>query len=319
MKNLPKKWPLFDPSGKQYLRHHYETAFKPARLANAAPQTSLQYCINLRRFDAFLKRPAKLTDLNDETVGQLISWLRRKHNLSPASAEKFQDNICSLWRFLFARGVVKVAPTIKKKRAPIRTPIAWTAEQLRRLWECLERLPGEIEGVPVNLWMMALHATIWDCGERIGATLQTRWSDIDLQRGWIIIRAERRKGSFCDKTSKLHPETVALLLKIVAPRRDLVWPWPHDKTYLYTIYKQILRGAGLPSDRYHGFHCLRKSCGSWVKHFGGNASDVLGHADPRTTSQVYIDPTIAVAPHAMDFLPRIYNVDGKGESNNGAA
>lgn len=110
----PMKCPFFEANSKQYRRWQFKNTFQPTRLSDAVQSTSYQYDVNLRRFDAFLKCPAKPADLNDKTVGQLVGWLKRKHNLSPASAEKFQDNICSLWQFLFCRRLVKFCTDVEE-------------------------------------------------------------------------------------------------------------------------------------------------------------------------------------------------------------
>lgn len=306
----PRKWKEYPQKGKT-LRWYFENVFAPARLTGlGAVHTAYQYRLNLMRFDAFLGRAAKLSDLDDTVVGQLHGWIQREHELSPASAEKLQDNLCSLWRFLFARRIVNVAPTLRKKRAPVKTPTALKPEELSRLWDALGRVPGELAGVPANLWFRSLISVMWDCGERIGALRQTVWSDVDLSGAWIVVRPETRKGGLAGKVSRLRPESVALLRQIIAPRRELVWPWPYaTASYLHTIWRDIMRRAGLPNGRQFGFHIVRKSVASYTKLCGGNAQDVLGHSDPRMTQQVYIDERIAPRQYAADVLPPLHQIE----------
>jgi integrase len=126
------------------------------------------------------------------------------------------------------------------------------------------------------------------------------------------MRAENRKGGLCDKPTKLHPETVDILRRIVMPQREVVFFWPWEAHSLWGVYKGILRAAGLPWDQYHSFHCLRKSVASWTKASGGNAQQVLGHYDPRMTEEVYIDPRIAPNQQAADVLFFPGSKGGKG-------
>lgn len=311
----PHKWERI-PTNEKGLWFYFETVFKPARLANASHSTRYQYEINLARLDAYLGRAAMLTDLNDETIGGLASWLEREHGLSAGSSEKLQDNVTSLWRFLFARRLVEVLPTLRKRRAPKTTPRAWNAAELQRLWDYLSRLPGSIDGVPASFWFLSLHSVMWDTGERVGAIMQTKWSDVDLAGGWILVRPETRKGGLSDKLSRLSPASIALLEKALAPRREVVWPWPYHATYLHKVYGDLLIRAGLTGHERVGFHRMRKSVASFVKLAGGNASSVLGHFDPRQT-ETYLDPRICPQEHAADVLPPIHKLADwqKGKRN----
>ena len=294
------------------LRHCYETAYLPARLATRDEHTRRQYDLNLRRFQEFLGREPLLSDLTDATVNSAIAWLtsnggktgRTAGGLGAGSIDKFRDNMCSVWRYLNQVRIVDTVPSVPAVTVPLRAPIAWTRDQLTLLWEGLARIPGEIDGVPANLWWLSLHAVIFDTGERIGAVMQTQWADIDLSAGYIIVRAENRKGGRADKTTKLHPQTIAFLRRALAPRRELVWPWPRTYTYLWVAYKHILRALGLPCEgRDRSFHAMRKSVASHAKAAGLNPSDILGHSDPKMIER-YIDERIAPPPMACDHLFR---------------
>lgn len=299
------------PPSDNTLRFHFETVYTPARLAGRHAQTKLQYGINLRRFEAFLGRPALLSDLNDQTVNAAVAWLKENgglgsKRLSPASADKFRDNLCSVWRYFNQIRLVDTIPSVPVVVVPQRIPEAWTRSELDRLWQALARIPGELAGVPANLWFLTLHMGIWDSGCRIGELLALEWKDVDLAGGFFITRAENRKGGLSDKLHKLAPETNAFLRRMLAPKRDRVWPWPYrSQTYLHTVYKRILEAAGLP---FHGqqnsFHKMRKSVASHVKAAGGNAQEALGHSDARMTEANYIDPRIAPRQFASDVLFR---------------
>lgn len=291
------------------LKHCYETVYRPARHGNASPSTTYQYKLNLDRFAKFLGHEPTTADLTDGNVSACAAWLEADQKLSPASAVKFLDNVTALWRHLCLTGLVAQRPLIEKRRPPVRIPEAWNGEQLKQLWAYLQRMPGEIAGVPANLWWMSLHSIIWDSGERITAVMNTKWSDVDLTGGWVVIRYSTRKGGMADKLSKLHPETIALLRKIVTPRRELVFPWPATPTYIFKFYGEILARAGLPNHRMSKFHKLRKSVATYSKRAGLNPSEILGHYDPKITEQVYIDPRLCPKQHAADALPRLWDVD----------
>jgi len=52
-----------------------------------------------------------------------------------------------------------------------------------------------------------------------------------------------------------------------------------------------LAAAGLPTDRRSKFHRIRRTVASAVAEAGGNPSEALDHASPKTTKR-YLDPRI---------------------------
>jgi integrase len=282
----------------------FETLYRPHKLAYSAESTIYQYRLNLRRFRDFLEREPLVTDLRDALVTECTGWIMAKQGLSAGSASKFRDNVCALWRFLARKGVIATWPDVDQVPEPVRIPRAWTRDELARLWAYLRLMPGELCGVPASDWFLSLHSVLWDSGERIGALLLTEWPQVDLAGGWIWVKAEARKGRLADKLYKLHPQTTEWLARIQSPARKLVWPWPYNREYLWTLYGGILARAGLPCDREHKFHCMRRSVGSHAAAAGGNAQQMLGHADGSTTREHYLDPRITRPPGPCDILFR---------------
>lgn len=160
-----------------------------------------------------------------------------------------------------------------------------------------------IHNVPARLWWHALHAVLWDTGERITAVFRLEWSTVDLDSGHVRCPAENRKGGRADRVYRLHPDTVTALQAIYRERNTRVFPWPYTSTYLWRKYGNLLERAGLPSDRAHKFHCVRKSVASYFEAAGGNATELLGHSSRRVTRR-YLDPRVVSPPQASDVLFR---------------
>lgn len=276
------------------LRQFYEDVFRPSRLPLADVQTIYQYDLNIRRFEEFLGHPAKLRDLTDGNIGNCCQWIRADKKLSIASASKLRENLVTIWKLANRRGKLKTFPEIPAIREPKRIPRAWSRDELNLLWDYLCRLPGDISGVPESLWYCSLASVLWDTGERIGALWQTGRSQVDLRGGWIVVRAEVRKGKASDRLFRLSPQSVNLLTKLfeLDVRGERVWPWPYCDTYLWQRWKQLLQRAGLPTGREFSFHCLRKSHASHLKARGGDATQSLGHSSDVTTNTIYLDPRI---------------------------
>lgn len=306
-------------ANKTKLRDAFDTIFTPAKLAAAGDSTRYQYDLNLRRFDEFLSRPATLADLNDETINKAIAWLKsysgphsKGRALSAASVDKFRDNLCTLWRYIHQRRLVDAFPAVPQVIVPVRIPTAWTMPELQRLWEYLSRLPGDVAGVPAKLWFLSLLAVLWDSGERITPILTAKWDQVDLAAGYLVCKAESRKGGLSDKLHKLDAETVGLLRQIIMPKRDVIFFWPWSLSLLYDRWREMLQRAGLRSGRDFMFHAIRKSVATHTKLAGGNPQEALGHYDARMTEQVYIDPRICPKQQAADVLPRLHKPTKNG-------
>ena len=128
-----------------------------------------------------------------------------------------------------------------------------------------------------------------------------RWQDFDADNGWIVARAETRKGGRADKATRLPDEAVAAIEKIREPDRELIFPWDRTDTYIYCRYKKILVSAGLDTDRKSKFHRMRKSAASHFEAANGNATVLLGHSSRKVTES-YLDPRITKPQQAADLL-----------------
>lgn len=119
------------------------------------------------------------------------------------------------------------------------------------------------------------------------------------------IPAELRKGKKRDRLYKLATDTVEALRAMQMPElgRRKIWPWPYNRTYLWSRYKRLLESAGLPSGRTRKFHCIRRSVASHFEAAGGNATELLGHST-RSVTLAYLDPRIIPREHAIDRLFR---------------
>jgi len=288
------------------LHSAFESLFLPQKLRGKGSDTKRQYEINLRHFDRFLGRAATLDDLTDENVAGVMAWLVDEGR-APATANKCRAKLLSLWRFLSRKGHVAHWPDVSAATEPTRIPRAWTEQQLGQLFNACRNTIGRIGDCRACDWWTALHAVMWDTGERIGALLDFTWDDINLDTGWIILQAESRKGRRADKATQLHPNTIALLRRI--HRADgKVFPWDRSACTLWLRYDRILKRAGLPHDRKSKFHRVRKSVATHLTVLGGNAQSAMGHSSPAVTA-VYIDPTIARTQQPSDILFRIDQVN----------
>ncbi len=241
-------------------------------------------------------------DLTNDNFARMARWcLDRK--LAATTINERRGRVAKFWEFLARRGIVGVWPHRRKIPEPVRTPIAWLRPELKRLFDAVRSLRGEISAVPRAKWWRALLLVDWDTGERIGALLALRWSFLAAE-GWLHVPAEVRKGKRKDILYRLAPDTLDAFSAIRLPNRELIFPWPYDANYIFNRYDRILERAGLPTDRKSKFHRIRRSCASHFEAAGGNATPLLGHTDRRTTEAAYLDPRIVKRQQAIDLLFR---------------
>lgn len=186
-------------------------------------------------------------------------------------------------------------PEVELEREPQRTPVAWTAAELSTLVATTKNLQGPVRFNDTSLptinrcdWWTALILTAFDSGERITALLGVEWSDVDLDAGWILFRAEHRKGGRADNCLDVADDTIEALRRIQRPAGK-VFPW--DRGDLWMHFGAILEQAGLPYDRKRKFHCIRKSTASHLAAAGGDPGQMLTHSCAKVT-QAYLDPRI---------------------------
>ena len=296
----------------------FEQLYLLQRLSGCSETTPLQYHVNLRHFDHYLatlpeaqREPgtARLSDLTDARLTGAMAWLSRQplsdgRKRSPVTVNKLRHHIVALWNFLARKHVVPIWPDVRAWAEPERTLMAWLQPELQRLWMHLAGLPGQVCGMPASDWWLALHCVMWDTGERIGALRQIQWADMSLDTGWLVVRAELRKGKRKDAPFQLHSSTVDVLRRIRREPNEVIFPWDRCHTALWTKYTRILKEGGLPHCRKSKFHRMRKSVASFFEAAGGDATKLLRHSDRKTT-EAYLDPRIVPQQQAIDKLFRI--------------
>lgn len=286
----------------------FSTTFWPRKKHRCSENTERLHRVAIRNFGRFLERPATLADFTDETMADFIH--ARIKRVSPFTANRDAEKLLTVWRWAARKKFVETFPDVEFAREPKRVPMGWLQEEVGILFRTIDLLRGFVGIIPARLYWHGLHAVIWDSSERIGAVREVRWDDLDLRSGWLNVRAEYRKGKREDKAAELHADTLNLLRQF--PRREgPIFPWPFCEGTLYNHYKKILASAGLPTDRRSKFHRVRRTVASYFKAAGGNAQELLGHANARTT-ELYLDPRICGAPQpcTLIFRPGVERICG---------
>jgi integrase len=293
-----------------------DTVYVPLKLRGRSPESVRLLRHAIRQFSLFLGRPATLDDFDDLTVSRFLA--ARSVKLSPNSVARERSGLLALWNLAQARALVRLRPLVAPELIPDRTPRAFTADELGRLWESCGQVRGYVGPVVAGIWFKALLGVLFYSGERITAVLRVgrdRW-----QRPWLSIPAEARKGSRKPATYQLPDDVADLVDQVAAHDQQQLFFWPACDTALRTRWKRITKRAGLGDGPEVQFHALRRSFASHLDAGGGNAREALQHSSEKVTRR-YLDPRITQAgrPAPWQLLPRIWPRPANGPSDAGAA
>lgn len=285
--------------------HYIDAVYVPPRLC-LCEGSAEQLRVAVRRLDAWLGRPALVTDL---TPGIVLSHLRAElDRLSAATVKRRRAALLAIWHDAAEHGLVEPPPRrLPGIRTADRVPDAWTTAEMGCLIAACRQAPGTWEGVPAGLcWHIGV-LVLWDTAARLGSLLAARVADVDLERGTWHVSARNLKGRRADRQFRLHPETVGLIHQSVTdwPPREMLFPFPFGRRQIWRHFRHILEDADLPSTRRDLFHKLRRSAESHAAASLGiaAAAEMVGHSE-QVARRSYVAPSIARQASLIDVLPR---------------
>ena len=285
-----------------------------APLKNLSDRSVVMYESTLDRLRDFLGREPTLDDLDDLTAARFLRWRgttvhdQKRGLISPASLAKDSAHLRTLWNFAARKrmkrsdGELLEFPDYARPRVPKPRPVAYTVEELQALIEAARHRKGLVGDVPAPWYWITKIRAMFETGERIGAVMQLRWGEVDLERRTLTFLAATRKGHRETITRAISADLAQMMALQKRPADRLVWPWLENRKMLscYGSLKTLCRLAGVP---YHPFHSIRKSTASYLKKAGKSAKAQLGHASEEMAETHYYDHRIVGVESALDFLP----------------
>lgn len=255
--------------------------------------------------------------LSQLTANQISEFLRRlqKNGLSGKSARDVGVLLKSILRYSTKKldcpspGMTVELPAYRRKQIDIFYP-----DEIQRLAQMIMDEPTTT-GIGILLTL--------NTGLRLGELCALQYKDIDLRNGVVHVRKTVQRIRSGDRTSLmvLPPKsdsarrTIPLPGDMAALLQKLVQSHPNGENYLLTgknvpmeprtmqyQYRALLKAAGIP---YRNFHTLRHTYASRCVERGidvKSLSEMLGHADVRTTLQVYVHSSLE---HKMRVIQSI--------------
>ena len=255
--------------------------------------------------------------LSQLTANQISEFLRRlqKNGLSGKSARDVGVLLKSILRYSAKKldcpspGMTVELPAYRRKQIDIFYP-----DEIQRLAQMVMDEPTTT-GIGILLTL--------NTGLRLGELCALQYKDMDLRNGVVHVRKTVQRIRSGDRTSLmvLPPKsdsarrTIPLPGDMAALLQKLVQSHPNGENYLLTgknvpmeprtmqyQYRALLKAAGIP---YRNFHTLRHTYASRCVERGidvKSLSEMLGHADVRTTLQVYVHSSLE---HKMRVIQSI--------------
>jgi integrase len=303
-----------------------------APLKNLSDRSVRMYDSTLDRFRDFLGHDPTVDDLDDLTAAKFLRW-RQTHQhsrfkqISPASLAKDSAHLRSIWTWLAKKrwkrsdGELVEFPDYARPRVPKPVPKAYKADELARLIDTARHRKGLVAGKPAAWYWVTKILAMFQTGERIGAVLELRWSEVDLEGHTLTFLAATRKGHRETITRSITPELAKMLAMFKGAPSERVWPWVEDRERLsiYASLRVLCRTAGVP---YHPFHSIRKATASYLKKAGVSAKKQLGHSSEEMAETHYYDEEITGRESNLDHLPDITkrppDTSGQGPENSAA-
>lgn len=295
--------PALDPKSASQLQTVCNLVQAWATQHDPGEDLSVDGIFELDEFEAWVKW------LFDTPIERGSSIGKRR---SPRTVKGKRDALWTLWRFAHKRGLCDRSPPDRDELAPIacpkEDPVAWSPDEVAAIIHQSRQAPDVKYWRPGH-WLSLLW-TAWYSAERIDGLLSSRLSD--LQGDVLYIRADQTKDGK-PGVHRLKPELSALIrsLKTLAgpgvpeAKADLIWPWPFKINALRARYRRdILRPAGVPDDRLHLFHCVRRSSLTETVNQAGRAAaqELARHSTPKLLDN-YVSKRLLRTTAAVDVLP----------------
>ena len=148
------------------------------------------YEYNLARFCRFMEsKQMTVSDLKEDIV---LSWCSRRENESATGARRRIQPVRELLKYLSAIGIdCYVIPSSFLPRQKRRTPYIFTDKELLSIFNECDKLEGDRCSVHRRLILPVLLRLIFFCGLRPNEGRELHSSDIDFDKGIILIRKNK--------------------------------------------------------------------------------------------------------------------------------
>ncbi|HEX3999715.1 MAG TPA: hypothetical protein VHX65_14280 [Pirellulales bacterium] len=251
------------------------------------PRSIEQYRNVASLLSRHLRRPARIADLNSDTLNAFIAG--ELERVSRESARSYRRSLLVLWRDAFERGILTEYPRrVRAIKVPARIIDGYDVEQLGKLLDTAANLDGVWWRTMIERrhWWYAFILTAWNTGLRLGDLLAVEHGQINSQPD-----GSGRLSVVMSKTGRvinrqLPPTNVAAIDRCIASGlpRKLCFPMGGSRNALLGEFRCIAAAAGLRGT----LRWIRRGSASEVERLCRGAGRLhLGHKSPGLFETAY--------------------------------
>lgn len=168
-------------------------------------------------------------------------------------------------------GLVRQVPKLRFLKQPKILPTYVPPDHFAAIYAACEEdaLPNDIPNMTPADWWRGLLVLSYMTGWRIGQRMPLKWSDIDLDNGTALTRAEDNGNEACkDEQIPLHLVAVEHLKRPTGSFDSHAFPWNAQYRKLWPVFHEIQATAKLADgssrppcsqDGWHRFHDFRRA------------------------------------------------------------
>ena len=207
---------------------------------------------------------------------------------------------CTLIRTALGQRADKIINGIRKVKAPVAPPVAWSEKELERLLAAADNMKRTLmSGCPASLFFRAWILTGYYTGLRFSDQLFLRTSQLRGNRLHTII--SKTSQPF---TKVLPDEVVSLLGQLAGhPKGDgrTFFQWALKEHWLRVWFRRLCKQAGLDGTP----KWLRRSGATACEaQSPGSASRFLAHRSPELAMKYYVDASLL--PNSSPVPPPLH-------------
>ncbi|MCX7424245.1 MAG: tyrosine-type recombinase/integrase [Planctomycetia bacterium] len=284
------------------LQGFYDRHYLPNCLTEASDNTLGLYAVILKRWRLVTGDPP-LAAITIELLARFRDFLRACRGESPGS----KLSLCSVANYCrYINGLLQKAgppgyrnrdaadliprvPWIKPPKPEQHRPKIASIAAIEAVYNAAEMMVVPVvPGIAAPDWWRALMVVTFNTGLRRRSLFSITWGQVDLERGWIDVPANRLK-SRREQRICLNPTAVEHLRRIQQGADQPVFPWPYCRTHFDPVFRRLQYDAGIPVAAHIGLHMIRKTFGTtWCATDPVAAQLALGHAGLRVTLDRYV-------------------------------
>ena len=237
-----------------------------------------------------------LTSVADIEPQRINRWLDSLV-CSKQTRSNYRRQACTIVKAALGSDAAYCIDRIRRVKAPVPPPVAWTREEMSRLLHHARNLPGNtMSGCPTATFFSGWILLCYESGLRFSDALHLRSNQI---RDGRLYTVQSKTGDPLVRV--LSHECARVLNELSVLSKDgTLFKWALSERWLRIRWGRLVKSAGMTGT----CKWLRRTGATWVEATQpGMASRFLGHRSPELAMKHYCDRTLL--PNSCPSPPAI--------------